>query len=700
MICTQILATLAVPAAAVSLDSFEQGNAGWTAVTIRDAGRPASSQAGFLADGGNPAGHLSAPLEGEASRLYAVQPPLGESSRYGNLTGKTLAVDYRLDGIVGGQSGDRKVRFFIGYAAPGGEVRYWVSNAANSWSPDTGGAWTTRRVSMEEDSFFLWQGRGTSGMTFEEVLKNYNDIGLVFVGDPGDRREQGLPGQGMVRIDNFGVYTERGAAREKAAAPSQAQGPRQAVEPSPKQPSVPSGPTEPPPELGDFGLSPEALFPMALQLGGYLFVAGMAAALLTYMVFALFLYLIARKLAVPSAWVAWVPIAQVHTMVAAAGKPWWWTALLLVPLLSWVPILGLAAALFTLVDLVLVVLVWMAVCRRLGENKWLGVLFLLPVVQWLLMGYLALKREPKAPSYSPARIMMATGGVFVVMVAGLWGVVTFLVMPQLSTVSPVTASGDGPAPSVSSGLIPAMEEPEILDLSEADYRDLLGQSEVPGPSGRKAAAAGPARIFADRFWANESDPHVWVKVRLPEVPNLHLFDAGRLAVTSVRTAAGEDAYHAESGLEKAFFQKIDFKRQAGPPPFLEALRDVHLLPGTQEEELKALEGKVHLRLPVGVKTHILTEQDEGRTVNLNGTEVTLDKMDGSSARLKIENRPERFLTALAYLDDRPASIAGHSSWSQEDVAGVQYQFGGKANRIKVVVADEIVEMEYPFSVSF
>jgi len=55
---------------------------------------------------------------------------------------------------------------------------------------------------------------------------------------------------------------------------------------------------------------------------------------------------------------------------------------------------------------------------------------------------------------------------------------------------------------------------------------------------------------------------------------------------------------------------------------------------------------------------------------------------------------------LTYSGDRPVSSAGYSSWPQDDSLGIHCPFGEKADRIKVVVAKEIVEKAYPFTVSF
>ncbi len=92
-----------------------------------------------------------------------------------------------------------------------------------------------------------------------------------------------------------------------------------------------------------------------------------------YLFFAFCIYKIAKKLDVPAAWLAWIPIAQIWPVVGSAGKPWWWILLLFIPIVG-----GLIA-----------IYLWMCIAENLGKNKWLGLLMLLPFVNMIFLGYLA-----------------------------------------------------------------------------------------------------------------------------------------------------------------------------------------------------------------------------------------------------------------------------------------------------------------------
>jgi len=112
----------------------------------------------------------------------------------------------------------------------------------------------------------------------------------------------------------------------------------------------------------------------------------LAVAIGAYIFAALCLYLIAKKLNVAEAWAAWVPILQVWPFLTSAGKPCWWVILLLIPL----------------VNAFVGVYLWMCIAENLGRNKWLGLLMLLPIVNFILMGVFAFSKDGSAETAQPA----------------------------------------------------------------------------------------------------------------------------------------------------------------------------------------------------------------------------------------------------------------------------------------------------------
>jgi len=74
-----------------------------------------------------------------------------------------------------------------------------------------------------------------------------------------------------------------------------------------------------------------------------------------------------------NAWLAWIPIVNIILMLNIAKKPLWWIILCLIPL----------------VNIVVMIIVWMAIAEARGKPSWWGILLIVPVVGIIVPGYLA-----------------------------------------------------------------------------------------------------------------------------------------------------------------------------------------------------------------------------------------------------------------------------------------------------------------------
>ncbi|OGW57335.1 MAG: hypothetical protein A2Z09_02530 [Nitrospirae bacterium RBG_16_43_8] len=113
----------------------------------------------------------------------------------------------------------------------------------------------------------------------------------------------------------------------------------------------------------------------AIFAGFGIIVLAIVAILVVYCLLCLFL--IAKKLAIPAPWTAWIPIINLWTIITCAGKPWWWILLLFIPI----------AGIFIKIYL------WMCITENLGRNKWLGLLLLVPIAGFVWMGILAFSKR-------------------------------------------------------------------------------------------------------------------------------------------------------------------------------------------------------------------------------------------------------------------------------------------------------------------
>ncbi len=163
-------------------------------------------------------------------------------------------------------------------------------------------------------------------------------------------------------------------------------GPGNTFQPTPITPA-PAGQAAPQTGMPSFpafrnGPPPEML--LALLAGFMTVILIISAAL--YLYSSLCLFLIAKKLDVPAAWTAWIPIIQIWAFFQSAGKSLLWILLFFIPF----------------VNLIVVVYLWMCIAENLGKNKWLGLLTLVPIANLILPAVLAFSKKEGAEMPRPA----------------------------------------------------------------------------------------------------------------------------------------------------------------------------------------------------------------------------------------------------------------------------------------------------------
>jgi hypothetical protein len=110
---------------------------------------------------------------------------------------------------------------------------------------------------------------------------------------------------------------------------------------------------------------------VAAMGAAFLFMAVIGIAFYVY--FALALQTIAKKTNTPNDWWAWIPIISAILMLNIAKKPVWWFILFLVPL----------------VNIVIIIITFMAIAEARNKPNWWGILMILPLVNLIAIGYLA-----------------------------------------------------------------------------------------------------------------------------------------------------------------------------------------------------------------------------------------------------------------------------------------------------------------------
>ncbi|HWN76196.1 MAG TPA: DUF5684 domain-containing protein [Candidatus Udaeobacter sp.] len=108
-------------------------------------------------------------------------------------------------------------------------------------------------------------------------------------------------------------------------------------------------------------------------LSGAILICALLIGLAVYVYVALAVQTIAEKTNTDNSWLAWIPIANFVLLLNIAGKPIWWIVLCLIPL----------------VNIIIIIMIWMAVAEARRKPSWWGVLMVVPVVSIIVPGYLA-----------------------------------------------------------------------------------------------------------------------------------------------------------------------------------------------------------------------------------------------------------------------------------------------------------------------
>ena len=87
---------------------------------------------------------------------------------------------------------------------------------------------------------------------------------------------------------------------------------------------------------------------------------------------------------------AWLPILNLYLMCKVAGKSGVWILLLLLPV----------------INIIAIVILWMAISERCGKPGWWGILMLISPINLIIMGVLAFSKGsavpmPVAPTAAP-----------------------------------------------------------------------------------------------------------------------------------------------------------------------------------------------------------------------------------------------------------------------------------------------------------
>lgn len=239
--------------------------------------------------------------------------------------------------------------------------------------------------------------------------------------------------------------------------------------------------------------------------------------------------------------------------------------------------------------------------------------------------------------------------------------------------------------------------PPLQQVSKTQYHDLLARSNVSFRAG--GGSLGPLAVKIDQFWQGSNAPHLWLKVRCANLPNLRLLGNRGLKVSIERVLGdgGSDQYDPQNPFEKELFQRVALSTDG--QGLLEGNRDIYLRPGTAADEIRRIDGQIELTLPLAVESLKLTPSMMGETYRVAGRPVKFVTMRGGMVRLELPQGRQPLLRVIGYNVAGQPLVEGSTSWTGQEPTVLTQTFQGELFSVEVLMAGSLLQRSYPFSVS-
>ena len=329
-----------------------------------------------------------------------------------------------------------------------------------------------------------------------------------------------------------------------------------------------------------------------------------------------------------------------------------------------------------------------------------------------MMAGTVVTKEKEVPAGKVATMAILAGFLPMIIAMGISFYIILLVVGQallgnLQVVTTTTPSG-----KVSTiTLVPeggqAKASPQPVVMTEADYDKLL-LNKLTGFDEPYSVNVGPAVFKLAQFWATDKEnPSVWVEVNTIPIPNLTMsYHAASVTINHVWDKNGNELYNPQSSFEQPIFQSINLSSNEGSTPHLSAIRDVHLKPGTQEQDIAKVEGTLTLFLPVNIQTLSFTKNDIGIAKTVGDSQVVIKEIKGNNVLFTYAGKGENFLQMRGYdKDGKELDFAGGSYpgsgqvYDKNNSSTFNDIYKGEVSTLKTIVASSISARTYPFTIT-
>ncbi len=245
----------------------------------------------------------------------------------------------------------------------------------------------------------------------------------------------------------------------------------------------------------------------------------------------------------------------------------------------------------------------------------------------------------------------------------------------------------------------------IADLRALDYDKLLSSKTVAFEDGINTSAgpvafqlSGTLGKMTSRNGKPVDEPFIEVNVRSISLPNLAVGDKdlASMTVDHIRNQEGNDVVDRRYAAAK----DLRFSYEKQPFPHLSAETNCIMSSGTTFDDIKKIEGVFTFKLPIGVKAVSFDAvKDNGKEVTEAGCRVKLTSTRENMVRLQYEGSLSNLIGVKAFdVSGGKLPSNGYAGGSYGNKADYTYQFEGKVNTLKIILASDLIEREYPFTI--
>ena len=189
---------------------------------------------------------------------------------------------------------------------------------------------------------------------------------------------------------------------------------------------------------------------------------------------------------------------------------------------------------------------------------------------------------------------------------------------------------------------------------------------------------------------------------MPTIPNFeNKLATAEVVVNTVKNKENQHYYDSGNNFESEFFRQLSFSRKNNPAPHLEATRTVNIIRGINEKNIVSVTGLILFTLPINIASASFSADEIDQEKNAAGSLVSLKSIEGNNVKIHYIGVGKNFLKVFAYnAAGEELKYAGGSTLSDSKVRDTQLsaKFQGTPVKVKVLVAEEIVEQTIPFQI--